>query len=46
MREVPLRHEVIRLNNAIEVGAVDSDGDPHDEVLRPLYDASVEAEQV
>jgi hypothetical protein len=42
--EVPLRHEVVRLKDTVHVRAMDPDGDAHDQVLRPLNNATVEAE--
>mgnify|MGYP001587020265 FL=1 len=44
--EEALRHEVVRLKDAVDVAAVDTDGDAHEHVLRALSDLAVDAEEV
>jgi hypothetical protein len=44
--KVALGHEVVRLDNAVEVVAVDANGDTHDEVLGPLGDLAVQTEEI
>ena len=46
VREPALRQEVVGLDRAREVAAVDADRHAHQHVLRPLDDAAVDAEQV
>ena len=46
MGEVTLGHEVVRLQNAFDVGPMDADGDTHEEMLWPLCHAIVELQQV
>lgn len=46
MGEIPLRHHVVGLNNALEVGAVNTDGDPHYEMLRAFDYLALDAEKV
>jgi len=46
VREITFRHEIVRLNNPVHVRAVDSDGDPHDHVLRSFSDASIDAKEI
>jgi hypothetical protein len=46
MREVPFTHQVVGLNHAVKVRAVYTDSDAHDEVLGPLDDTAIEAEEV
>lgn len=46
MGEVTLRHKVIGLDDTLEVGAVNTDSDTHDHMLRALGNTSVETEEV
>lgn len=46
MGEVPLAHQVVRLDTLFDVGAVDTDGNSHEHVLRSLGDSSVDSKQV
>jgi len=46
MGEVPFGHEVVSLEDALDVRAVDANGDTHDHVLWALGDAAVDAEKV
>jgi hypothetical protein len=46
VREITFGHEIVRFNNPVQVGAVDSDGDSHDHVLRSFSDASIDAKEV
>ena len=41
--KVALGHEGVCLNELFNVRAMDADGDTHDEVLRPLGDATINA---
>lgn len=43
MREIPLRHEVICLEDAIDVRAVNADGDAHYHVLGAFGNTVVDA---
>lgn len=44
--EVAFRHEVIRFEDAVDIGAVDTDGDTHDHVLRAFGDTTADAKEV
>jgi hypothetical protein len=44
--EVALRHEVVGLENSVDVFAVYSDGDAHEHVLRTLSNFAVDAKEV
>lgn len=44
--EVSLRHEVVCLDDAVDVGSVDADSDTHDHMLGTLRDASVDTKEV
>jgi hypothetical protein len=44
--EVSLRHEVVSLEDLVNVGTVNTDGDTHDHVLWSLDNLAVNAEQV
>lgn len=44
--EVTLRHEVVRLQDAVDVRAVNSDSDTHEHVLRSLSDLAIDAKKV
>lgn len=46
MGEVTLRHEIVCLKNAFDVGPMDADGDAHEEMLWPLGHATVELQEV
>ena len=46
MGEVAVRHEVVGLEDALDVVAVDAHRDAHDHVLRALSDTAVDAEEV
>ena len=46
MREVAFGHEVVGLNDAIYVVAMNADCHSHDHVLRTLSDATVDSEEV
>ena len=41
VREVALRHELVRLNGSIDIGLVDTDGDAHVHLLRTLANRTV-----
>jgi hypothetical protein len=44
--EETLRHEVVGLDNAIDIVAVDANGDTHEHVRGSLCNASIDAEEV
>lgn len=44
--EVALGHEVVSLNNSIEVSSVDTDGHAHDEVLGTFGNTIVQTKEV
>jgi hypothetical protein len=39
-------HEVVRLDDLLDIIAVDADGNTHEQVLRSLGDLAIDAEQV
>jgi hypothetical protein len=39
-------HEIVRLNNPVNIRAMDSDGDSHDHVLWSFGDASIDAKEI
>ena len=46
MCEITFRHEIVRLNNLVNIRAMDPDGDSHDHVLWSFGDASIDAKEV
>jgi hypothetical protein len=46
MRKEALAHEMVRLNGALDVVAVDTDGDTHEHVLGTFGNATIDTEQV
>lgn len=44
--EVSLGHQVVRLDGAVDVVAVDADSDSHDQVLRSFGDLAVQSQEV
>ena len=46
MGEVTLRHEIVSLNDAINVVGVNTNSDAHDHMLRAFGHASVDAEEI
>ena len=46
MNEVSLVHELVGLNRALDVVAVNADGNTHEYVLRTLCDVAVETKEV
>jgi len=46
MGEIALGHEVVGLNNTIDVGSMDAYGDTHKQVLRPLGRDAIDLQQV
>ena len=46
MGKVPLAHEVVSLDDLVDVLSPDSNSDTHDHVLRTLSDLAVDSEQV
>lgn len=46
VREVTFRHHVVRLEDVLEVRTVDTNGDPHEQVLRTLGHAAIDTEKV
>lgn len=46
MGKVSLRHEVVGLDDLLEVGTVNTDRDTHDHVLRSLDNLAVDSKQI
>ena len=46
MGEVTLRHQIVSLKDTLDVGAVDTDSDTHQEVLWPLGYAAIKLQQI
>lgn len=46
MSEVPLRHEIVSLDDTVNVPAVNTDSNTHDHVLRTFSNPTIEAEKV
>ena len=46
MGEATFRHEIISLNDPLNVAAVNTDSDAHDHMLRALGHASVDTKEV
>ena len=46
MGEVPFRHEIVSLKDALDVRAVNANDDAHDHVLCALGNAAVDAEKI
>ena len=46
MGEATFRHEIISLNDSLNVAAVNTDSDAHDHMLRALGHASVDTKEV
>ena len=46
MGEITFGHEIVRLNDLVDVRAVDSDGNSHDHVLRSFSNASIDSKKV
>jgi len=46
MREIALGHEVVGLNNTLDIGSMDAHSDTHKQVLRPLGRDAIDLQQV
>ena len=46
VRKITFRHEIVRLNNFVNIGAMEPDGDSPDHVLWSFGDASIDAKEV
>ncbi len=46
MRKVTLRHQVVCLDDAVDVSAMNTDGDTHNHVLRSLSNSTIDSEKV
>lgn len=46
MSEVSFRHEIVGLDDALDVGTVDANRNTHDHVLRPFGDVLIDSEEV
>ena len=46
MCEITFGHEIVHLNNSVNIRAMDRNGNPHDHVLCSFGDASVGAKEV
>ncbi len=46
MGEVSLRHQVVSLNDLVNVSTVNTNSDTHDHVLRSLDDFAIDSEKV